>query len=295
MHAFTSARYTVNVGHHSYPMDKYRLVPERLLEERTLASEDLLEPEAATLDDILRVHTPEYVHTFVNGTLERKAMLRIGLPWSPELVRRAFAVIGGTIGAARQALHEGVAVNLAGGTHHAFADHGEGYCIFNDMVVTLRRLRTEGVAQRFLVIDLDVHQGNGTASLCQTDPDVFTFSMHGDGNYPARKEQSSRDIALADGMTDEQYLDILSLALPQILECFRPELIFYQAGVDVLAGDRFGKLALTMNGVGERDRIVYDFARRAGLPLVVTLGGGYARDIQRIVEAHCQTVKIVKA
>lgn len=294
MRAFTSARYTVNVGHHSYPMDKYRLVPERLLAEQTLTPDNLLEPEAATLDDILRVHTPEYVHAFVNGTLERKAILRIGLPWSPELVRRAFAVIGGTIGAARLALHEGVAVNLAGGTHHAFADHGEGYCIFNDMVVTLRRLRTEDVAQRFLVIDLDVHQGNGTASLCYADPDVFTFSMHGDGNYPARKEQSSWDIALADGMTDEQYLDILSSALPQILERFRPELIFYQAGVDVLAGDRFGKLALTMNGVGERDRIVYDFARRAGLPLVVTLGGGYARDISRIVEAHCQTVRVAK-
>lgn len=294
MRAFTSARYTVDVGHHSYPMDKYRLVPERLLTEKTLTSEDLIEPEAATLDDVLRVHTPEYVHAFVNGTLERKAMLRIGLPWSPELVRRAFAVIGGTIGSARLALHDGVAVNLAGGTHHAFADHGEGYCIFNDMVVTLRRLRTEGVARRFLVIDLDVHQGNGTASLCHTDAEVFTFSMHGESNYPARKERSSWDIALADGMTDEQYLAILSSALPQILERFRPELIFYQAGVDVLAGDRFGKLALTMNGVGERDRLVCEFARRAGLPLVITLGGGYARDISRIVEAHCQTVRVAK-
>jgi acetoin utilization deacetylase AcuC-like enzyme len=265
-----------------------------LLTEKTLTSEDLIEPEAATLDDVLRVHTPEYVHAFVNGTLERKAMLRIGLPWSPELVRRAFAVIGGTIGSARLALHDGVAVNLAGGTHHAFADHGEGYCIFNDMVVTLRRLRTEGVARRFLVIDLDVHQGNGTASLCHTDAEVFTFSMHGESNYPARKERSSWDIALADGMTDEQYLAILSSALPQILERFRPELIFYQAGVDVLAGDRFGKLALTMNGVGERDRLVCEFARRAGLPLVITLGGGYARDISRIVEAHCQTVRVAK-
>lgn len=295
MRAFTSARYTVNVGHHSYPMDKYRLVPERLLKEQTLTEENLLEPEEATLDDILRVHTPEYVHAFVKGTLERKAMLRIGLPWSPELVRRAFAVIGGTIGAARLALHDGVAVNLAGGTHHAFADHGEGYCIFNDMVVTLRRIRMEDVARRFLVIDLDVHQGNGTASLCQTDPDVFTFSMHGESNYPARKERSSWDIALADGMTDEQYLDILSATLPHLVERFRPELIFYQAGVDVLAGDRFGKLALTMNGVGERDRLVCDFAREAGLPLVITLGGGYARNISHIVDAHCQTVRIAKA
>src|SRR5712691_10409519 len=159
MRAFTSARYTVPLGHHSYPMDKYRLVPERLLAEGTLTQEEIVEPEAATLDDVLRVHTPEYVHAFVDGTLERKAMLRIGLPWSWELVRRAFAVIGGTIGAAYSALDDGVAANLAGGTHHAFADHGEGYCIFNDMAITLRRLQVEGLARRFLVIDLDVHQG----------------------------------------------------------------------------------------------------------------------------------------
>jgi acetoin utilization deacetylase AcuC-like enzyme len=294
MRAFTSARYTVPLGHHSYPMDKYRLVPEQLLAEGTLTQTDLHEPEAATLDDVLRVHTPEYVHPFVNGTLERKAMLRIGLPWSVALVRRAFAVIGGTLGAARVALQEGVAANLAGGTHHAFADHGEGYCIFNDLVITLRKLRAESAARRFLIVDLDVHQGNGTAALCQTDPETFTFSMHGENNYPARKEHSSWDITLPDATSDEQYLDILAQALPRILERFSPDLVFYQAGIDVLAGDRFGKLALTMNGVGERDRLVSEFARRAGLPLVITLGGGYARDLDRIVEAHCQTIKTVK-
>ncbi len=294
MRAFTSARYTVPLGHHSYPMDKYRLVPERLLAEGTLTQEEIVEPEAATLDDVLRVHTPEYVHAFINGTLERKAMLRIGLPWSQALVRRAFAVIGGTLGAARAALADGAAVNLAGGTHHAFADHGEGYCIFNDLVITVRRLRTEGLAERFLIIDLDVHQGNGTAALCETDTDVFTFSMHGENNYPVGKERSSWDIALLDATSDEQYLDILARALSQILERFTPDLVFYQAGVDVLAGDRFGKLALTMKGVGERDRLVYEFVRRARLPLVVTLGGGYARDINRIVEAHCQTVRVAK-
>ncbi len=294
MRAFTSARYTVPLGHHSYPMDKYRLVPERLLAEGTLTQEEIVEPEAATLDDVLRVHTPEYVHAFINGTLERKAMLRIGLPWSQALVRRAFAVIGGTLGAARAALADGAAVNLAGGTHHAFADHGEGYCIFNDLVITVRRLRTEGLAERFLIIDLDVHQGNGTAALCETDTDVFTFSMHGENNYPVGKERSSWDIALLDATSDEQYLDILARARSQILERFTPDLVFYQAGVDVLAGDRFGKLALTMKGVGERDRLVYEFVRRARLPLVVTLGGGYARDINRIVEAHCQTVRVAK-
>ncbi|HXG18438.1 MAG TPA: histone deacetylase [Methylomirabilota bacterium] len=295
MRAFTSARYTVDIGHHSYPMDKYRLVPERLLAEETLTPDNLLEPEAATLDDVLRVHTPEYVHAFVSGTLERKAMLRIGLPWSAELVRRAFAVIGGTIGAARRALADGVAANLAGGTHHAFADHGEGYCIFNDMVVAMRRLRADNVARRFLVIDLDVHQGNGSAALCQHDAEVFTFSMHGETNYPARKEKSSWDIALPEGTGDEEYLARLFQALPRLLECFSPELIFYQAGVDVLAGDRFGKLQLTMAGVRERDSLVSDFARRTGLPLVITLGGGYARDMQQIVEAHCQTVRVAKS
>ena len=291
MRAFTSARYTVPLGHHSYPMDKYRLVPERLVAEHTLAPGELVEPEAAALDDVLRVHTPDYVHAFINGSLERKALLRIGLPWSHALVRRAFAVIGGTLGAARTALKDGAAANLAGGTHHAFADHGEGYCIFNDLVITLRRLRADGLAKRFLVIDLDVHQGNGTAALCETDADVFTFSMHGENNYPARKERSSWDIALPDRTSDEQYLDILARALSQLPGRFTPEMIFYQAGVDVLAGDRFGKLELTMGGVGERDRLVCEFARRAGLPLVVTLGGGYARDINRIVEAHCRTVK----
>ncbi|MGE4094536.1 MAG: histone deacetylase [Candidatus Binatia bacterium] len=292
MRAFTSASYTVALGHHSYPMDKYRLVPAQLLTERVLLPAHVVEPEPLTVADVLQVHTAEYVHAFVNGTLERKALLRLGLPWSPELVRRAFAVLGGTYGAAELALENGVAANLAGGTHHAFADHGEGYCIFNDHVVVLRRLRREQRARRFLIIDLDVHQGNGTAALCQDDDEVFTFSMHSEKNYPARKERSSWDIGLPDGTSDEAYLALLAAALPRILDRFSPDLIFYQAGVDVLAEDRFGTLALTMSGVGERDRIVYAFARQAGIPLVVTLGGGYARDIARIVDAHCQTIRV---
>ena len=291
MQAFTSARYIAPMGNHSYPMDKYRLVPERLLAEGILTPEEIVEPQPIALEDILRVHTPGYVHAFLNGTLERKALLRLGLPWSRPLVHRAFAVIGGTLGAARAALRDGIAANLAGGTHHAFADHGEGYCIFNDLVIVLRRLRAEGCIGRALVLDLDVHQGNGTAALCRTDPDTFTFSMHAANNYPAHKEHSSWDIALPDGTTDEQYLDQLEESLPVLLERSRPDLILYQAGVDVLQGDRFGKMALSMAGVGERDRITCDFARRAGSPLAVTLGGGYARDINRIVAAHCQTVR----
>lgn len=273
-------------------MEKYKLVPERLVAEGILREEELIEPEAASVTDVLRVHTPEYVHALINGTIERKALLRLGLPWSEDLVRRAFAVLGGTYGAARAALMDGVAANLAGGTHHAFADHGEGYCIFNDHVITLRRLRAEGYVRRFLIVDLDVHQGNGTAVLCHDDAETFTFSMHSESNYPFRKECSSWDIGLPDGTTDEQYLKVVTGALPRLLTKFNPEMILYQAGVDVLAGDRFGKLALSMTGVAERDRAVCAFARRAGLPLVVTLGGGYARNIDQIVEAHCQTVKI---
>jgi len=269
-------------------------VPERLIAEGVLRHDELLEPEATSATDVLRVHTPEYVQAVINGTLERKALLRLGLPWSEDLVRRAFAVLGGTYGAARAALVDGVAANLAGGTHHAFADHGEGYCIFNDHVVTLRRLRAEGYARRFLIVDLDVHQGNGTAVLCRDDEETFTFSVHSESNYPARKERSSWDIGLPDGTTDQQYLEVVIEALPQLLKKFNPEVILYQAGVDVLAGDRFGKLALTMSGVAERDRAVCVFAHRAGIPLVVTLGGGYARNIDQIVEAHCQTVKIAK-
>ena len=294
MQAFTSVRYTAPMGNHSYPIEKYRLVPERLLAESILTPEEIVEPQPIALGDILRVHTPEYVHAFLNGTLGRKALLRLGLPWSRQLVQRAFAVIGGTLGAARAALRDGIAANLAGGTHHAFADHGEGYCIFNDLVIVPRRLRAESRIGRALVLDLDVHQGNGTAALCQTDPDTFTFSMHAANNYPAHKEHSSWDIALPDGTTDEQYLGRLEESLPVLLERARPDLILYQAGVDVLRGDRFGKLALSMAGVRKRDRLVYEFAWQAGVPLVVTLGGGYARDINRIVTAHCQTVREAK-
>ena len=290
MLAFTSARYTVPLGHHSYPMEKYRLVPERLLADGVLTPNQLVEPEPISLDDVLRVHTPSYVQAFLDGTLARRALLRLGLPWSPALVRRVLAVGGGTLGAANAALRDGAAVNLAGGTHHAFADRGEGYCVFNDLVIALRRLRADSRLGRVLIIDLDVHQGNGTAALCRSDEATFTFSMHGANNYPAHKEQSSWDVDLPDGTTDEAYVSRLAGILPMLIDRARPDLIMYQAGVDVLAGDRFGKLALSPAGVEERDRLVCTCAVQAGLPLVVTLGGGYAREIDRIVEAHCRTV-----
>lgn len=294
MLAFTSARYTVPLWNHSYPMEKYRLVPERLVADGVLTADELVEPEPISLDDVLRVHTSGYVQAFLDGTLDRRALLRLGLPWSSALVRRVLAVVGGTLGAADAALRNGAAVNLAGGTHHAFADHGEGYCVFNDLVIALRRLRADGRIDRVLIIDLDVHQGNGTAALCRTDAATFTFSMHGANNYPARKEQSSLDIDLADGTTDAAYVSRLAGILPSLIERARPDLVMYQAGVDVLAGDRFGKLGLSLAGVEERDRLVCACATQAGLPLVVTLGGGYARAIDRIVETHCRTVATLR-
>ena len=294
MLAFTSARYTVPLGNHSYPMEKYRLVPERLLADGVLTADELVEPEPISLDDVLRVHTSAYVQAFLDGTLDRRALLRLGLPWSSSLVRRVLAVVGGTLGAADAALRDGATVNLAGGTHHAFADHGEGYCVFNDLVIALRRLRADGRIDRVLIIDLDVHQGNGTAALCRSDEATFTFSMHGANNYPARKEQSSWDVDLPDGTTDEAYVSRLADILPTLIERARPDLVMYQAGVDVLAGDRFGKLGLSLAGVEERDRLVCACAMQAGLPLVVTLGGGYARAIDRIVEAHCRTVATLR-
>ena len=294
MLAFTSARYTVPLGNHSYPMEKYRLVPKRLLADGVLTADELVEPAPVSLDDVLRVHTPTYVQAVLDGTLGRRALLRLGLPWSSALVRRVLAVVGGTLGAADAALRDGAAVNLAGGTHHAFADHGEGYCVFNDLVIALRRLRADGRIDRVLIIDLDVHQGNGTAALCRTDAMTFTFSMHGANNYPACKERSSWDVALPDATTDEAYVSRLADILPSLIERARPDLVMYQAGVDVLAGDRFGKLGLSLTGLEERDRLVCACATQAGLPLVVTLGGGYARAIDRIVEAHCRTVATLR-
>jgi acetoin utilization deacetylase AcuC-like enzyme len=290
--AYSSWSYTVPFWKHSYPMDKYRLVSEGLVADGTLGHEDLVSPEPVSPEALLVAHTREYVDAVIGGTLDSRAMRRVGLPWSTALVSRSLSVIGGTLLAACAALEEGVAANLGGGTHHAFAGHGAGYCLFNDLVIAVRHLRARGLAERFLVVDLDVHQGDGTAALCRDDPGVFTFSMHGEKNFPARKERSSWDIGLATHTGDDVYLDTLTRSLPSLPERFSPDLILYQAGVDVLAGDRFGKLALTMEGVGERDKCVFEFARTAGLPVVVTLGGGYSPRIDRIVEAHCQTVRI---
>jgi acetoin utilization deacetylase AcuC-like enzyme len=276
---------------HPFPMSKYRLTRDRLLAEGTITHWHLTEPALARDEDILLVHDPAYWHRCVHGELTRHEVRRIGFPWSEGLVRRSRASVQGTILAAESALRDGVSSNLAGGTHHAYADHGEGYCVLNDIAIAIRVLQRDRRLRRATIIDCDVHQGNGTAAIFQGDPDVFTFSMHGEKNFPARKEQSRLDLALPNGLGDDDYLALLEAHLPLLLDQFQPEIVFYQAGVDPHERDRLGKLQLTLDGLLRRDRLVLDACRARRLPVVTTMGGGYGKRIEETVEAHCNTVR----
>ena len=271
---------------HPFPMAKYPLLLERLLADGTVAAADLIEPAPASLDDLRLVHTVEYLAALEAGTLEPAAVRRIGVPWSPALWRRSRLAAQGTLEAARAALADGLAANLAGGTHHAFAGHGEGFCVLNDVAVAIRVLQRDGRLRRALVVDLDVHQGNGTAAIFEGDADVFTFSMHGERNYPVRKMRSTLDVALADGTGDEEYLELLAGHLADILGRFAPEIVFYLAGVDPVRGDRYGRLALSDDGLRRRDRHVLETCRGRGLPVVITIAGGYAPTPARTAELH---------
>ena len=271
---------------HPFPMAKYPLLLERLLADGTVRAADLIEPAPACLDDLRLVHTAEYLAALEAGTLEPAAVRRIGVPWSPALWRRSRLAAQGTLEAARAALADGLAANLAGGTHHAFAGHGEGFCVLNDVAVAIRVLQRDSRLRRALVVDLDVHQGNGTAAIFEGDADVFTFSMHGERNYPARKMRSTLDVALADGTGDEEYLELLAGHLADILGRFAPEIVFYLAGVDPVRGDRYGRLALSDDGLRRRDRHVLETCRSRGLPVVVTIAGGYAPTPARTAELH---------
>jgi acetoin utilization deacetylase AcuC-like enzyme len=233
-------------------------------------------------------HDSAYVRAILDGSVSDRVMRRIGFPWSPELVRRTLASVGGTLAASRDAMLCGFGGNLAGGTHHAFRGEGSGFCVFNDLAVAILALRNDGLAARAAVIDLDVHQGDGTAAIFENDPSVLTLSMHGENNFPFRKQRSRIDIALADGTGDAEYLNRLQDVLPKVT-AFRPDVIFYQSGVDGLAGDRLGRLALTMEGLQQRDRLVLEASR--GIPLVITLGGGYAEPIERTAQAHANTFR----
>jgi acetoin utilization deacetylase AcuC-like enzyme len=276
---------------HRFPMAKYARLRAALLEERIVRPSDLHEAPQASWDDLRLVHTAEYVHAVANGTLARDIQRRIGFPWSPQMVERARRSVGATIAASDAALTDGCSANLAGGTHHAFADRGEGYCVFNDVAVAIRRLQHTGRIQRATVIDCDVHQGNGTAAIFSGDGDVFTCSLHGAKNYPFKKEVSSLDVELEDGIGDEPYLAALAHSLDVAL-ARDPEIVFYLAGADPYEGDRLGRLKLTIEGLGRRDQLVLDRCRAAGLPVAITMSGGYATDLDALVRIHTNTIGI---
>jgi acetoin utilization deacetylase AcuC-like enzyme len=295
MRAFYSDRYVIELpAQHRFPIIKYALIRQRLDAEGVLASSAFVEPQLAERDEILLAHTADYYDRLVAGQLTEREIRRLGLPWSEMLVGRSRASVGGTLGAARAALRDGIAANLGGGTHHAFADHGEGFCVLNDLAIAIRVLRTENAIHRAAVIDLDVHQGNGTALIFADDPETFTLSMHGEKNYPLVKQHSTLDVALADGASDDEYLDLLGLHLTTVLDRFRPDIVFYQAGVDPYHDDRLGRLALTFAGLKQRDLMVLGACYARALPCVITLGGGYARDVADTVEAHCNTMRAAR-
>ncbi|MCB0636952.1 MAG: histone deacetylase [Lewinella sp.] len=276
---------------HRFPMVKYDLLPEQLLYEGTITEDQFFAPDRLHEDVLLLTHTSHYWQKLKDQTLTRKEERAIGFPMRPELVNRGRYIAQGTIQCARFAREHGVALNIAGGTHHAFADRGEGFCVFNDIAIAANHLIHEGEARQILIIDLDVHQGNGTARIFKDRPEVFTFSMHGARNYPLRKEHSDLDIPLPDGTGDEAYLQVLREQLPQLLDEVQPDLAFYLSGVDVLATDRLGRLALSIAGCRERDRIVLTACQERQVPVAVSMGGGYSERIAHIVEAHANTYR----
>lgn len=272
---------------HKFPTQKYRLLRD------LLAADGRFEFEAAPfadLDTIELVHDRQYVRAFLDGSVDPQIMRRIGFPWSPELVRRTLASVGGTFCATRDALQRGIGANLAGGTHHAFRSEGSGFCVFNDIAISIRRLLRDSRIQRAAVVDLDVHQGDGTALLFADEPAVFTVSIHGGNNFPFRKQRSKLDVDLPDGVGDAEYLAALEEALPQVFE-FVPDIVFYQSGVDSLASDKLGRLALTHDGLQRRDELVLKGCRSRAIPVVITLGGGYSEPIKLTVEAHANTFR----
>ena len=292
---FYSPYYYAEIGEgHVFPIRKFEIAKEILLAEGTLTPDEIVAPQAVDIADLLLVHTEDYITRLTEGRLTAKEIRKLGLPWSESLVRRSFHAISGTINAARHALIDGVSSNLAGGTHHAFPDRGEGFCVLNDVAVSIRVLQRESLACRFLIIDLDVHQGNGTAFIFRDSPEVFTFSMHGAKNYPLFKETSTLDIELADGTADEDYLETLEHALPG-LRLHNADIIFYLAGADPYENDRLGRLKLSKEGLKKRDEAVLRFAREEGVPIVTTMSGGYAEEIADTVDIHCNTIRAVRS
>jgi acetoin utilization deacetylase AcuC-like enzyme len=277
---------------HRFPIQKYVLLRERVMAAGLIPPQNLTVPEPATDQQILRVHDEDYLQRVKGGCLTPKEMRRIGFPWSPQLVERSRRSVGGTLSTCQAALLDGIAVNLAGGTHHAFPDHGQGYCVFNDSAIAARAMQAEAKAGRVVIIDCDVHQGDGTATIFKDDPTVFTFSIHAARNFPFHKVQSDLDIELEDGTGDEGYLEALQGGVKSALALARADLVIYLAGADPYAGDRLGRLALSKAGLAARDRMVLDLCRRAGIPVAIAMAGGYARQVQDTVDIHFQTVRV---
>src|SRR5688572_20923924 len=277
---------------HRFPTAKYSRLRERLLAEGIVEDSSLHEAPLAEWDEVRLAHTAEYVDAVANGTLSKDMQRRIGFPWSPQMVERARRSVGATVAAARAAVQAGCAANLAGGTHHAFADRGEGYCVFNDVAIAARVVQRDRLAHRVAVIDCDVHQGNGTAAIFSGEPDVFTLSLHGAKNFPFHKEVSDRDVEFEDGTTDQPYLTALVDALDIVVTSHRPEIVFYLAGADPYEGDRLGRLKLTIDGLRHRDELVLSRCRQDAVPVVITMSGGYATNIDDVVAIHTNTIRV---
>lgn len=279
---------------HRFPMLKYELIPEQLIYEGTITSSNLFNPAPCADAIVLRTHEAAYLQRLHQQTLSAKEQRHIGFQQSPELTLRELVITQGTIDCCLYALQHGVSLNVAGGTHHAFADRGEGFCLLNDFAVAANYLLYEQLAKQILIVDLDVHQGNGSASIFQNENRVFTFSMHGAHNYPFHKEQSDLDIGLKDGTNDALYLELLQSNLNTLLHQVKPDFVFFLSGVDILETDKFGKLKVTMQGCKRRDEIVFTALKQLGVPCTVAMGGGYSPDVRTIVEAHCNTFRLAK-
>ena len=284
--SYSSGYYAPIPEDHVFPMKKFQGLYRYLIENGIIQQHQVIEPSQADTAQLMHVHTQRYLKGIFSGELERKEERRLGLPWSPGLARRSRLAVQGTLNAALMAIEDGIAGNLAGGTHHAFPDWGEGFCVFNDVAVTIRVLQRSMWIRRAMVIDCDVHQGNGTAAFFKDDPDVFTFSIHGEKNYPFHKPPSSYDVGLPDKTDDVTYIRTLGDALDHIFNSFKPDIVFYLGGIDILETDHFGRLAMSMKGLRNRDGIVIDTVYQKGIPLVLLLSGGYAPTLGETVKAH---------
>jgi acetoin utilization deacetylase AcuC-like enzyme len=276
---------------HPFPMIKYQLVRQQLVEQHVVGEESFIEPQPIDIETLRLVHTESYLERLFEGTQTEAEIRRTGFPYSKAMIERERLICAAMVRAAESAFESGISFNMAGGTHHAFADFGSAYCIFNDMAVAASHLLHRDMAQRVMIVDLDVHQGNGTASIFKHQPNVFVFNVHGKSAFPLRKETSDMDIELPDGVTDEQYLEILSENMTVAMDTFQPQIVLYQAGVDLLWCDKLGKLSLTLEGLRMRDCFVFHSCKQRLIPVAVCVGGGYATDIHIIVEAHCNTIK----